>query len=106
MTTETETKKPKRKRKLRRFIVTLDGVPCARITDKRFGYKLIPAGGTLIADADKKPDQFGGEKSANRAVLRAIRLRRKLAESCCDVPACYAPFVRDGNYMVVEVKPE
>lgn len=100
MSTSTQTEKTavKKPRKLKRYIVTLDGAPCARIRDQRIGRNLTQLRGTLKKSSE--PEIFRGEKSANRAITFALRLRKKLNDSVCDLSRTH------GEYMAGEFKVE
>lgn len=99
-TTEAPAAKPARKRKVIRYIVTLDGIPCRRVCDPRFGRKLIPGRGSLVQNL-KDPEIFKGPGGANQAIARAIRLRNRLTSAVVDMPATYAPFMKAGEFKVV-----
>jgi hypothetical protein len=93
----------KKPRKLKRYIVTLDGVPCSRVRDKRIGKNLTQLRGTL-KKTPSEPEIFRGEKSANRAINFALRLRKKLCDSVCDITRTHGEYMA-GTFKVEPIKP-
>lgn len=88
------------KKRSARFIVKFNGVPCALVPYPRlFGTKLVPKRGVLVPN-DRIPTEFPGEKSANKAIDRAIRLKKTLHSAVFELPEIYRPFAEDGVFKV------
>ncbi len=98
-TTETTAASTAVKRKRKRFIVTLDGVPCARVRDRAFGHKLVPASGYFVK-APNEPTVFKGSASAHRAIGFTLRFRKRLNGAICDVPPAHREAVAPGVFKV------
>lgn len=83
-----------------RFIVTFNNVPCALTpVPKMFGTKLVPKRGVLLPN-DRIPTLFPGEKSAQKAIGRAMRLRTTLRNAVFELPPSIKPFAADGQFRV------
>jgi hypothetical protein len=83
-----------------RYIVTLDGVPCARVVEKRFGKALSPLRGILIQRPI--PEVFRGKASADRAIKFTLRARAALSNSVCDMPPAIKPYLDGTTFAVKE----
>lgn len=105
MTTLTQNKPRKRKR----FIVTLNEVPCrlAPYDKTVIGWRLIPKRGTLVkCAAEEQPEVFPGPASAQHAVDRAIKLRGFYRTDIVEVASKHLHLVERGIFEVVEHKPK
>lgn len=88
------------KKQKSRYIVYEDGVPCGYESTKAiFGSALTGASRTLVKMADK-PHAFGGEKSANKALVRAQKLSESLKRTMLDDWARLTKFVHRGAFTV------
>lgn len=104
MSTDTTQLKPRKKRPLKRYIVTRDGMPCARSTNHALGINipgLVPLRG-ILTPTTGEPEIFKGEKSANRAIMFTLRLRKKLSDAVFSIPPSIQPFMAGKNFAVVK----
>lgn len=82
-----------------KWIVTRAGRPCTlQYVPKLLGPKFCPKGGILLPSPFGEVTLFGGEKSALRAIGRAVKVRNTLAAAIFTLPPSYAPFVEAGNF--------
>jgi hypothetical protein len=110
----TQTEKPaaaqppseKKPRKLKRYLVTLDGVACglAPYDKKIIGWRVIPKRGVLVKRPDD-PKVFPGPRSAEAAIRDAIKLRGFYRTDIVEIPAKHRHLLEAGTFKVEVVHP-
>lgn len=104
MSTTTETTAARPARKVKRFIVTFNGVECRRVSDRRFGTKLIPGSG-YRTKSPGSPEVFKGVKSAERAIRFTERMRKKLGDAVFELPESHRDVMERGAFNVSRWNP-
>lgn len=96
----------KKPRNLKRFIVTLDGIPCGLqpYDRKVIGWRMVPKKGTLVKKPSA-PEIFPGKKSAARAVGRAVSLREFWKQAVCEPAPNHRFLIEPGTFAIVEHTP-
>jgi hypothetical protein len=90
----------KKKARKSKFVVELNGVPCGFLAcPKVFGPKLVPRRGVLVP-IPNHPTVFGGEKSAQAAIGRALRLRNALNSAVFGLTETTRQFAQPGAFTV------
>lgn len=98
---DTEGKKRKPK-KTKTFVVLKDGVQCCYGHRNCFALKL----GVLVPCGDReRPQIFGGEASAGKAIDRTIAVRERMKNSLLDDWPKFDDLMKAGNFKIEFVQP-
>lgn len=92
----------KKPRNLKRYIVTLNCVPCGLqpYDRKIIGWRMVPKRGTLVKKPEA-PEIFPGKKSAARAIGRAMMLREFWKQAVCEPAPAHRFLVEPGSFAIV-----